>query len=32
MKLNDYFWILIQHDVKHKEEIVDFLKSNQIQL
>ncbi|CAI8847455.1 DinB family protein [Bacillus pseudomycoides] len=32
MKLNDYFWTLIQHDVKHKEEIVDFLKSNQIQL
>ncbi|PFD98360.1 hypothetical protein COE15_21450 [Bacillus cereus] len=32
MKLNDYFLILVQHDLKHKKEIIDFLKSNQIQL
>lgn len=32
MKLSDYFLSLVQHDIKHKEEIVDFLEGKQIKL
>ncbi|MED1559060.1 DinB family protein [Bacillus paramycoides] len=30
VRLNDYFSSLIQHDLKHKEEIMQFLKNNQV--
>ncbi|MGE7632447.1 DinB family protein [Bacillus paramycoides] len=29
VRLNDYFSSLIQHDLKHKEEIIQFLKKNE---
>ncbi|WP_243522460.1 DinB family protein [Bacillus pseudomycoides] len=32
MKLNEYFLILVQHDLKHKEEILYFLEDKQIKL
>ncbi|KFN14299.1 hypothetical protein DJ94_1312 [Bacillus pseudomycoides] len=32
MKLNDYFLGLVQHDLKHKEEILDLLEDKHIKL
>lgn len=32
MKLNEYFLSLVQHDLKHKEEILCFLEDKQIKL
>ncbi|MDM5428143.1 MULTISPECIES: DinB family protein [Bacillus] len=30
VRLNNYFSSLIQHDLKHKEEIIQFIKDNQV--
>ncbi|MEY8348062.1 DinB family protein [Bacillus cereus] len=32
MKLNEYFSRLVQHDLRHKEEMLDFLEGKQIKL
>ncbi|PFM35725.1 hypothetical protein COJ42_09450, partial [Bacillus cereus] len=30
VRLDNYFSSLIQHDLKHKEEIIQFIKDNQV--